>query len=108
LQKIFNRTIEYFVNNEIVSIEMNGHSGYAESGKDIVCAGVSSLVYAAINSFNSIEEQRISIDDGMLKLNLRGKKVSDHDQIVLEVMLNGFSMIASQYKKNVKSVKKEN
>jgi uncharacterized protein YsxB (DUF464 family) len=96
------------INNEIVSIEMNGHSGYAESGKDIVCAGVSSLVYAAINSFDSIEEQRISIDDGMLKLNLRGKKVSDHDQIVLEVMLNGFSMIAAQYKKNVKIIKKEN
>ena len=95
-------------NNEIVSIEMNGHSGYAESGKDIVCAGVSSLVYAAINSFDSIEEQRISIDDGMLKLNLSGKKVSDHDQIVLKVMLNGFSMIASQYKKNVKIIKKEN
>ena len=93
---------------EIVSIEMNGHSGYAENGKDIVCAGVSSLVYAALNSFDSIEKDRISIDDGMLKLNLRGKKVSDHDQIVLEVMLNGFSMIASQYKKNVKIIKKEN
>ena len=96
------------INNEIVSIEMNGHSGYAESGKDIVCAGVSSLVYAAINSFDSIEEQRISIDDGLLKVNLRGKKVSDHDQIVLKVMLNGFSMIAGQYKKNVKIIKKEN
>ena len=95
-------------NKEIVSIEMNGHSGYAESGKDLVCAGVSSLVYAAINSFNSIEESRILIDDGMLKLNLHGKKVSDHDQIVLEVMLNGFSMIAAQYKKNVKIIKKEN
>ena len=95
-------------NNEIVSIEMNGHSGYAENGKDIVCAGVSSLVYAALNSFNSIEEDRIIVNDGMLKLNLRGKKVSDHDQIVLEVMLNGFSMIAGQYKKNVKIIKKEN
>ena len=95
-------------NNEIVSIEMNGHSGYAENGKDIVCAGVSSLVYAALNSFNSIEEDRITVNDGMLKLNLRGKKVSDHDQIVLEVMLNGFSMIAGQYKKNVKIIKKEN
>jgi uncharacterized protein YsxB (DUF464 family) len=95
-------------NNEIVSIEMNGHSGYAESGKDIVCAGVSSLVYAALNSFDSIEEDRIIVNDGMLKLNLRGKKVSDHDQIVLEVMLNGFSMIAGQYKKNVKIIKKEN
>ena len=95
-------------NGRINGFAVSGHSGYAESGKDIVCAGVSSLVYAAINSFDSIEEQRISIDDGMLKLNLRGKKVSDHDQIVLKVMLNGFSMIAGQYKKNVKIIKKEN
>ena len=56
----------------------------------------------------SIEEDRIIVNDGMLKLNLRGKKVSDHDRIVLEVMLNGFSMIAAQYKKNVKIIKKEN
>ena len=95
-------------NNEIVLIEMNGHSGYAENGKDIVCAGVSSLVYAAINSFDSIDEKQISINDGMLKLNLKGVKVSEHEQIVLKVMLNGFSMIASQYKKNVKIIKKEN
>ena len=94
--------------DKIKSILVSGHAEYDVEGKDIVCAGVSSLVYAAINSFDSIEEQRISIDDGMLKLNLRGKKVSDHDQIVLKVMLNGFSMIAGQYKKNVKIIKKEN
>jgi uncharacterized protein YsxB (DUF464 family) len=92
---------------EICSVEMTGHTGYAESGSDIVCAGLSALVYAAINSFDSVEEKRISINDGMLKLNLNGMKVSDHDRVVLEVMLNGFSMIASQYKKNVKIIKKE-
>ena len=30
-----------------------GHAGYAESGSDIICAGVSALV---INTINSIEE----------------------------------------------------
>ena len=94
-------------NNEIQTIEMTGHTGYADRGYDIVCAGLSALVYSSVNSFDSIEEDRISINDGMLKLNLCGKKISDHDQIVLEVMLNGFSMIASQYKKNVKIIKKE-
>ena len=95
-------------NNKIESILVSGHAEYDVEGKDIVCAGVSSLVYAALNSFDSIEEDRIIVNDGMLKLNLRSKKVSDHDQIVLEVMLNGFSMIAAQYKKNVKIIKKEN
>lgn len=94
--------------NRIISVEMSGHSGYANAGSDIVCAGLSSLVYAAINSFDSVEKDRITIDDGMLKLNLRGKTISTHDHVVLEVMINGFSMIASQYKKNVKIIKKEN
>lgn len=30
-------------------VEIKGHAGYAEAGKDIVCAGVSALFYAFLN-----------------------------------------------------------
>ncbi len=40
-------------NDEIVGFHCIGHSGYAQSGKDIVCSAVSALV---INCVNSIEE----------------------------------------------------
>ena len=36
--------IEVYIGKREVKIK--GHSGYAEAGKDIVCAGVSALLYA--------------------------------------------------------------
>ena len=38
---------------EIVGFDCTGHAGFAESGQDIFCAAVSTLV---INTVNSIEE----------------------------------------------------
>ena len=39
--------------DNIVGFHMEGHSGYAEQGADIVCSAISAL---AINCVNSIEE----------------------------------------------------
>ena len=38
--------------SKIIGFQCSGHSGYAESGHDIICAAVSALV---INAMNSIE-----------------------------------------------------
>ena len=35
---------------KINSIEISGHSGYSESGSDIVCASVSSICITTVNS----------------------------------------------------------
>ena len=43
----------YCRDNTYVGFCMEGHSGYAEAGEDIVCAGLSVL---AINFVNSIEQ----------------------------------------------------
>ena len=44
MTKVFYR--EYYDNTLIV---IEGHSGFAESGKDVVCAGVSALVFTLVN-----------------------------------------------------------
>ncbi|MBQ7569421.1 MAG: ribosomal-processing cysteine protease Prp, partial [Synergistaceae bacterium] len=36
----------YWDKNFLTGIESSGHSGYADNGKDIICAAVSSLVQA--------------------------------------------------------------
>ncbi|MBE6013950.1 MAG: ribosomal-processing cysteine protease Prp [Lachnospiraceae bacterium] len=48
-------TLKIFKNQtgEIVGFDCTGHAGFAESGHDIFCAAVSTLV---INTINSIEE----------------------------------------------------
>ena len=38
-------------------MEFTGHAGYEESGKDIVCAGVSALYVALIEELTELEEQ---------------------------------------------------
>ena len=39
----------------IISIQCKGHAGYAESGKDLVCAGVSSILFVALNALDEME-----------------------------------------------------
>ena len=39
---------KYTVEDNIHTLEVSGHANYAEYGKDIVCAGVSSIVQALI------------------------------------------------------------
>ncbi len=40
-------------NENVIGFHVEGHSGYADRGSDIICAAVSAL---AINCMNSIEE----------------------------------------------------
>jgi uncharacterized protein YsxB (DUF464 family) len=42
--------INIIADTDNLYIKVSGHSGYAESGKDIVCAGVSSLVFNYLKS----------------------------------------------------------
>jgi uncharacterized protein YsxB (DUF464 family) len=46
----------------LIGFEFSGHAGYAESGKDIVCAGVSSLVLNMINSVEEFCEDKYMLD----------------------------------------------
>jgi len=42
----------------IISIESSGHSGYAQHGKDIVCAAVSALMQALLVGVQEISGKR--------------------------------------------------
>lgn len=42
-------------------LTVNGHAGQAEEGKDIVCAGVSALVYALAYTLTKLEPKELDI-----------------------------------------------
>ena len=44
----------FYKKGEPVKFVISGHAGYAESGKDIVCASVSSAVQMAINGITEV------------------------------------------------------
>ena len=43
-------------------ITIDGHAGYAEPGKDIVCAGVTALAENLIDSIESLTEDKIQYE----------------------------------------------
>ena len=56
----------YDRNGDTHILSVNGHAGYAHKGEDIVCAGVSAIVYALIGWLenNAEDTQFVSIDEG--------------------------------------------
>ena len=87
-------------NDEINSVSLEGHAGYADHGQDIVCAAVSVLV---INTFNSIEQftedaysSEAAEDGGYLFMSFP-EGISDKSKLLLDSMLLGLDEIQKQY-----------
>ncbi len=53
---------KFFISDDgiIKGFDISGHSGYAESGKDIVCAAVSSAAYMAVNTIADVIGAEVS------------------------------------------------
>ena len=97
----------FFVTREgfILGFEICGHSGYADSGEDIVCAAVSSASYLVANTLTDIMLVRadVKVDDslGYMKLVVDKNKLSMCSDI-----LNGLKvhllLLEEIYSKNLK------
>lgn len=60
---------------------IQGHSGSAEQGQDIVCAAVSSAAYMAVNTITEILGQKVDaeVSDGYMKISLSGSNEAASD-----------------------------
>ncbi|MGM9550650.1 MAG: ribosomal-processing cysteine protease Prp [Clostridia bacterium] len=92
--------VEKSESGKIVSIEVNGHSGYAECGSDIVCAAVSTAVQMTLNG---IEEMKLadisySVNDGYLVCEIPEDREYGADLLLNSLMITIYE-IAKQYKK---------
>ncbi len=54
----------FYKKGEPVSFIVSGHAGYDESGKDIVCASVSSAVQMAVNGITEIVKIHCDVNVG--------------------------------------------
>lgn len=88
-------------NNLVKNIIISGHSGYDVEGKDIVCAGISSIMITTVNAILRIDETAISYDkkNGYVKLEiLHSNETID---LLIENMISLFKEMELQYKKYV-------
>ncbi len=89
--------------SRIAGFSIKGHSGYADEGSDIVCAGISALVIATENALCQlvkISPAERGGEDGFLEVMLPGKMTEDqmHDaQLLLSALHIGLENIAQGY-----------
>lgn len=83
-------------------IEISGHAGYDEYGKDIVCASVSSVIMTTVNSIMNIDNSSISYMDDGDKIII--EKLNDNDIVdkLLNTMILILKDLEEQYKENIK------
>ena len=89
--------------SRITGFSIKGHSGYAEEGSDIVCAGISALVITTENALCKLVKLSPTErggEDGFLEV-LLPEKMSDqqmHDaQVLLSALHIGLENIAQAY-----------
>ena len=82
--------------NKIVSLEVKGHAKSAEQGKDLVCAGVSTVLTGGFNSLESPKSFELKLEEGYA-LAKAIKEVSSHDEVVLETIINSLKTMEESY-----------
>ena len=95
---------------EILGFQTIGHAGYAQSGEDIVCAGISALVTNALNSIEKFtnDNQIIECDEdrGIIRMKIKGDR-SKEAQLLLKSSYLGLKSIEEVHDRYIKVSFKE-
>ena len=80
----------YFDENVPYGFLISGHSNFAESGEDIVCASVSSVAYMVANTITEILKvnAEIKVNDGMMRLIVKKEQRHITKDILLGLKLH--------------------
>ena len=97
-------------NDYITCVECSNHTGYAGFGKDIVCAGVSSITQTAVLGIKELTNQNhtfnVNEKVGYLKLELididKNSADFNNAQLILKTMYLGIMNLQEQYPKYIK------
>ena len=91
-----------------------GHSGYAEAGKDIVCAAISALTASTLNGLRSVLKAPVmfDIDDerAFIEASLTPQATPEQierAQILLLTLKEGLEAIQREYPRNLRIIFKE-
>ena len=80
---------EFFTEGErITGFSVSGHSGYAEAGKDIVCAAISAIVTMAEATINDVcgAKAKVRVGENDARITLKLPKSCDEEDSVQAVL----------------------
>lgn len=83
-------------------IEISGHAGYAETGKDIVCAGVTALTQTLIRSLEDLTRDEIEYDISPGRADIHYRNLSEEGRLLVDSFFIGVCSIADEFPDHVR------
>lgn len=83
-------------------ITILGHAEFAEAGKDIVCAGVTSLVQTLIKSVGDLTEDKIEYEISPGRADIHYRDLSEAGKLLVDSFFIGVCMIADEFPEHVR------
>ena len=78
-------------------IEIFGHAGYAEPGKDIVCAGVTALTQTLIQSIEDLTDDEIEYRISPGRVDINHGNLSEKSKTLVDSFFVGIRLIADEF-----------
>ena len=83
-------------------IEVSGHAGYAENGKDIICAGMTALVQTLVKSVGDLTEDKIECEISPGRADIHYRNLSEAGKLLVDFFFIGICMIADEFPDHVR------
>ena len=83
-------------------IEIHGHAGYAEAGKDIVCAGITALTQTLIRSMQGLTEDEIEYEVSPGRADIHYGNLSEEGKLLVDSFFIGICLIADEFPEYVR------
>lgn len=83
-------------------VTVSGHAGYAEAGKDIVCAGVTALIQTLIKSIGDLTEDKIEYEISPGRADIHYRDLSEAGKLLIDSFFIGVCAIADEFPDHIR------
>lgn len=83
-------------------IKIHGHAGYAEAGKDIVCAGMTALTQTLIRSMQGLTRDEIEYEVSPGRADIHYGNLSEEGKLLVDSFFIGVCLIADEFPEYVR------
>lgn len=91
-------------NRQLMGFQISGHAGFAESGKDIICAAVSSAAYMTANTITDVIGANADAAEGDGAMTVTLNKPDERAETVLKGLELHLTELSKQYPENIKII----
>lgn len=83
-------------------IQISGHANYAETGKDIVCAGVTALTQTLIRALEGLTKDKIEYEISPGRAGMHYGDLSEEGKLLVDSFFIGVCLIADEFPDHVR------